>query len=119
MAQGGRVCGRLGGLNAWLGRLLTVIAGLFLRRHSGARVKRANPESMAPLECREKWIPGLRRTAHPGMTKRELECIEPPGHALSFPRRNPRPSDPSARPLKERAQGMPARQARPQPRVQK
>ena len=40
-----------------------------LRRHSGARVKRANPESMKPLECGEKWIPGLHRAAHPGMTE--------------------------------------------------
>ena len=32
---------------------------------------------MAPLECREKWIPGLRLSAHPGMTKGELGCIEP------------------------------------------
>jgi hypothetical protein len=38
-------------------------------RHSGARVQRANPESILPHECWEKWIPGLRLTAHPGMTK--------------------------------------------------
>jgi hypothetical protein len=28
---------------------------------------------MAPHECREEWIPGLRLTAHPGMTKSELD----------------------------------------------
>jgi hypothetical protein len=39
-----------------------------LRRHSGARVKRANPESIGPQEYWEKWIPGLRLAAHPGMT---------------------------------------------------
>jgi hypothetical protein len=45
----------------------------YQRRHSGARVKRANPESMAPEQCLEKWIPGLRLAAHPGMTKSELD----------------------------------------------
>jgi hypothetical protein len=34
-------------------------------RHSGARAKRANPESRDALNL---WIPGLRLTAHPGMT---------------------------------------------------
>jgi hypothetical protein len=44
-------------------------------RHSGARVKRASfdvqlhiRESMVPQGYWEKWIPGLRLTAHPGMT---------------------------------------------------
>jgi hypothetical protein len=30
---------------------------------------------MAPQQCLEKWIPGLRRAAHPGMTKSELVCF--------------------------------------------
>ncbi|MFX8801573.1 hypothetical protein ABTM62_19900, partial [Acinetobacter baumannii] len=32
--------------------------------HSGARIFCASPESIAT----EKWIPGLRQAAHPGMT---------------------------------------------------
>jgi hypothetical protein len=32
------------------------------------RIKDANPESMVPQQCWDKWIPGLRRSAHPGMT---------------------------------------------------
>jgi hypothetical protein len=27
------------------------------------------PESIVPLECLEKWIPGPRLSARPGMTK--------------------------------------------------
>src|SRR5690242_17814211 len=27
---------------------------------------------MAPLECRERWIPGLMLTHHPGMTEEEM-----------------------------------------------
>ena len=30
---------------------------------------------MAPLECREKWIPGLRLPAHPGMTKKWIASL--------------------------------------------
>src|SRR5579872_4879232 len=37
------------------------------RCHSGARVKRASPESIPQLV--EEWIPGLRLAAHPGMTR--------------------------------------------------
>jgi hypothetical protein len=52
------------------------MAGL-VRRHSGARVKRASPESIVPHECRVKWIPGLRLTAHPGMTKIRVGRLNP------------------------------------------
>src|SRR5579872_4620057 len=62
------------------------------RRHSGARVKRANPESMEPRECREEWIPGLRLKAHPGMTKSELDRNDAAQTHLPFPRRDSRPS---------------------------
>src|SRR5579872_1683456 len=41
-----------------------------LPRHSGARVKRASPESISPDIRAAPWIPGLRLTAHPGMTIR-------------------------------------------------
>jgi hypothetical protein len=44
-------------------------------RHSGARIEDASycaqlriRESMVPQQCWDKWIPGLRRPAHPGMT---------------------------------------------------
>jgi hypothetical protein len=44
-------------------------------RHSGARVKRASPESITPVFAFNTqtrtlgvWIPGLRQEAHPGMT---------------------------------------------------
>ena len=38
---------------------------LHLLRHSGARAKRANPESRAIASV---WIPGPRQAARPGMT---------------------------------------------------
>ena len=37
------------------------------------RIKDANPESMVPQQCWHKWIPGLRRTAHPGMTAKPFD----------------------------------------------
>src|SRR5581483_7280211 len=41
-------------------------------RHSGARVQRANPESISPRNSAAQWIPGLRLSAHPGMTVLKL-----------------------------------------------
>jgi hypothetical protein len=35
---------------------------------------------MEPQECWEKWIPGLRLTAHPGTTRKDLDgCRIPRG----------------------------------------
>ena len=39
----------------------------------------ASPESIAPHQCSEEWIPGLRLTAHPGMTTRRI--AQRPGKA--------------------------------------
>jgi len=44
---------------------------------------------MAPHEYREKWIPGLRLTAHPGMTKSE-RALSRNRHTLAFSPRIPR-----------------------------
>jgi len=44
------------------------------------RVEDANPESIEPQECWEKWIPGLRLTAHPGMTRKGVDGRDKPGH---------------------------------------
>jgi hypothetical protein len=41
-------------------------------RHSGARAMRANPESISPSVAMARWIPGLRLTAHPGMTRESV-----------------------------------------------
>jgi|SRR5580692_5352154 hypothetical protein len=57
---------------------------------------------MAPLECREKWIPGLRLPAHPGMTKREWGALNPPTHTFAFSPHHPRESCENSRPRKQR-----------------
>jgi hypothetical protein len=43
------------------------------------RCAASNPESIAPRKYLEKWIPGLRLTAHPGMTTRRI--AQHPGKA--------------------------------------
>jgi len=44
------------------------------------RIEDANPESIERQECWEKWIPGLRLTANPGMTRKGVDGRDKPGH---------------------------------------
>jgi hypothetical protein len=47
------------------------------------RCEASNPESISPGIVAVPWIPGLRLSAHPGMTK-ALEAL-PFSHAFAFP----------------------------------
>jgi hypothetical protein len=44
---------------------------MIFHRHSGAIAQRSNPESRHDNSQNNLWIPGLRLTAHPGMTNKD------------------------------------------------
>jgi hypothetical protein len=77
-------------------------------RHSGARAKRASPESIEPQECLEKWIPGSMLAHRPGMTTEGIVAAGYPSRCASIRHSGARAK--RASPESIEPQGMPGEQ---------